>query len=296
MVGKLMNLIPVNCFIFLFAFLNIANASSGNDLLKKQAAIDQKKIEAYIAEKELTTQVTALGLHYYIYEEGLGESPSPYAVATVHYKGSFLNGCEFYNSYKKGKSEKFQLNKVIKGWMQGIPLLKKGTKALLILPSNLAYGIAGNVNYEILPHSVLVFDIHLIDFYDVQLSKDVAAIEAYINENNLEMEQTQSGVFYKIEELGDGWGAASYNTVSIDYNGTFLDGTTFWSTYESGKPLKIKLSKSLKAFYEILPMLREGGKVKIITPPDMAYGTDGSPPYIPPNAILVYDLELTDVE
>lgn len=295
MIGRVMNFSSVSCFIFLLIFVCTTTTGFTNDLLKKQAAIDQQKIEAYIAANKLETQVTNAGLHYYVYEEGKGEKPSPYAVATVHYKGNFLNGCEFYNTYKRGQAEKFQLNKVIKGWMQGIPLLKKGAKAKLIIPSNLAYGIAGR-NKEILPNSILVFDVYLIDFYDVQLSKDVAAIEAYIEKNNLEMEQTPSGVFYKIEELGNGWGAAYNNTIKVNYKGTFLDGTTFWSTYQGGKSLELPLNKSLKAFYEILPMLREGGKIKIIAPPNMAYGEKGSPPYIPPNAILVYDLELVDVK
>jgi len=295
MFGKMMTFKLTGYFIFLVTFVTVANVSFSNDLLKKQAAIDQQKIETYIAKNKLKTQVTTNGLHYYIYEEGKGEKPSPYAVATVNYKGNFLNGCEFYNTYKNGEPEKFQLNKVIKGWMQGLPLLSKGAKAKLIIPSYLAYGVAGR-GKEILPNSVLVFDVHLIDFYDVQLSKEVAAIQDYIKKNNLEMEQTKSGVFYKIEKLGDGWGAASNNTVTLDYNGTLLDGTTFWSTYQGGQPLKLRLDKSLKAFYEILPMLREGGKVKIITPPNMAYGENGAPPHIPSNAILVYDLELVDVE
>lgn len=295
MIGKVMNSKSVNCFILLFILLGSTITGFSNDLLKIQAAIDQQKIEAYVTANKLKTQVTSTGLHYYIYEEGKGEKPSPYAVATVNYKGNFLDGTEFYNTNKKGESEKFQLNKVIKGWMQGLPLLNKGSKAILIIPSHLAYGVEGR-NKEILPHSVLVFDVHLIDFYDVQLTKEVAAIENYIEKNNLEMESTPSGVFYKIEKLGDGWGAAYNNTVIVNYNGTFLDGSTFWSTYEGRKPLELPLNKSLKAFYEILPIIREGGKVKIIAPPNMAYGEKGAPPHIPPNAILVYDLELVDVK
>lgn len=295
MISKVINGISFSCFIFFFTLLNAANSCFGNDLLRKQAAIDQQKIEAYLIEHKLTTQVTPSGLHYYVYEKGTGEKPSPYAVATVNYTANFLNGTQFYNTYKYDLPEKFQLNLTIKGWMEGLPLLNKGSKAILIIPSHLAYGAAGK-GKEILPNSVLVFDVHLMDFYDVQLSKDAAAIETYIKTNNLEMEHTNSGVYYKIEKLGDGWGAASYNTVVLDYHGTLLNGSTFWSTYEGGQPLKIKLNESLKAFYEIIPMLREGGKVKIIAPPSMAYGEKGSPPYISPNAILVYDLELIDVQ
>lgn len=295
MICRLLNLTPLSFFIFVLVFLNTNNTSFANDWLKKQAAIDQQKIEAYVAEKNLQTTITKTGLHYHIYEQGTGEKPGPYDVITIHYKGFFLSGCEFYNTYKIGQPEKFQLTKAIEGWIQGIPLLRKGSKAKFIIPSSLAYGEAGSAK-DILPNTILVFEVHLIDFYSTQLTKDVAAIKAYIDENNLDMQQTNTGVFYKIEERGNGWGAADYNTVTLDYNGTFLDGTTFWSTYEGGVPLKSRLNKSLKAFYEILPMIREGGKVKIITPPNMAYGINGLSPYIPPNAILVYDLMLVDVE
>lgn len=262
---------------------------------KTQMEKDQAKIQQYIKTKGLTTSVTPSGIHYVIEKEGDGEHPSSYAVATVHYRGTFLDGTQFWSSYDSGEVEKFQLHQVVEGWMQGVPLLKKGGKGLFIIPSDLAYG-AGGRGDQIQPHKILVFEIELVDFYEVQLSKEVQLIEDYVIQNNLNMKKTKSGIFYNIESVGNGWGPVLDSEITINYTGKILDGEAFWSTYDNGKPIKTKLRESIRAFGEILPMLREGGKVKMIVPSILAYGRDGWQSKIPPNSTLIYDLELVDVE
>jgi len=262
---------------------------------KTQMERDQEKIQQYIQLKGLTTSVTPSGIHYVIEREGEGEHPSPYAVAMVHYRGTFLDGTQFWSSYDKGVVEKFQLHQVVEGWMQGIPLLKKGGKGLFIIPSDLAYGAAGR-GEEIQPHQILIFEIELVDFYEVQLGKEIKMIEGYILENSLDMKKTKSGIHYKIENIGNGWGPVSDSNITLNYTCKNLNGETFWSTYSKGKPSKMMLREYIRAFSEILPMIREGGKVKMIVPSILAYGRDGWKSTIPPNTVLIYDLELVDME
>jgi len=79
----------------------------------------------------------------------------------VHYKGTFIDGKEFDNSYKRGQPATFPLNGVIPGWTEGLQLMKTGTMAKLFVPANLAYGERG-AGQAIEPNKTLIFEIELI--------------------------------------------------------------------------------------------------------------------------------------
>jgi FKBP-type peptidyl-prolyl cis-trans isomerase FklB len=100
---------------------------------------------------------TASGLQYKIIEEGSGRKPGPTDQVTVHYRGKLIEGREFDSSHKRGKPATFRLNGVIKGWTEGLQLMKEGGKAQLFIPPELAYGRRGP-----LAHQTLIFDVELI--------------------------------------------------------------------------------------------------------------------------------------
>ena len=89
--------------------------------------------------------------------------PKPGNKVTVHYTGTLLDGTKFDSSIDRGEPTTFPLNQVIPGWTEAIQLMTKGSKAKLIIPSNLGYGskeIAG----QIPPYSSLIFEVELLDF------------------------------------------------------------------------------------------------------------------------------------
>jgi len=100
---------------------------------------------------------TASGLQYKILEPGSGKNPGPTDEVTVNYRGTLINGREFDSSYSKGKPATFPLNGVIKGWTEGLQLVKPGGKIELFIPSRLAYGDRGP-----LAHRTLIFDVELL--------------------------------------------------------------------------------------------------------------------------------------
>jgi len=102
-------------------------------------------------------QVTESGLQYKIIESGTGKQPRPTDTVTVNYRGTRIDGTEFDSSYKRGKPAQFRLDRVIKGWTEGLQLVKEGGKAQLVVPSDLAYGQRGR-----LANQVLIFDVELI--------------------------------------------------------------------------------------------------------------------------------------
>jgi FKBP-type peptidyl-prolyl cis-trans isomerase FklB len=121
-----------------------------------QMAEEGKKFLEENAKKPgvLTTES---GLQYQIVEPGTGKTPGPTDQVTVNYRGTQVNGQEFDSSYSRGKPATFQLNSVVKGWTEGLQLIKEGGKIKLVIPSKLAYGDRGP-----LAHRTLIFDVELI--------------------------------------------------------------------------------------------------------------------------------------
>jgi FKBP-type peptidyl-prolyl cis-trans isomerase FkpA len=123
-------------------------------------ANDKKTIEQYIAENGLTAQSTSSGLYYVIETPGGTTHPTVSSSVSVKYTGYLVDGTQFDSS--NGKTVSFALSEVIVGWQEGIPLFGKGGKGKLLIPSDLGYG-AYQVG-TIPAHSVLIFDIELINF------------------------------------------------------------------------------------------------------------------------------------
>ena len=110
-------------------------------------------------------QKTSSGLYYTITREGTGEEPAKGSNVSVHYRGMMLDGTVFDSSYERNEPINFPLGqgRVIKGWDEGIALLKKGSAAKLVIPSELAYGSRG-AGEIIPPETTLIFEVELVDF------------------------------------------------------------------------------------------------------------------------------------
>ncbi|HSI83157.1 MAG: FKBP-type peptidyl-prolyl cis-trans isomerase [Candidatus Methylacidiphilales bacterium] len=103
------------------------------------------------------------------------------------------------------------------------------------------------------------------------------------------------GVQYKVDKEGTGPQPKPEDTVSVHYVGTLLDGKVFDSSVKTGKPAKFPISAVIEGWREIVPMMKVGSKWKIWIPPALAYG-EQSPPSIPGNSVLVFELELLGIE
>jgi len=119
-------------------------------------------IDNYEAGK-LKTQTTPSGMKYIIHEEGTGKQATPGKTVSVNYSGFLLDKSNFDNSYKRGRTFDFPLgaSRVIKGWDEGVALLKEGSKATFFIPAELGYGERGSPP-NIPPNSELVFYIELL--------------------------------------------------------------------------------------------------------------------------------------
>ncbi len=119
--------------------------------------------EAFLAEnaQKEGVVVTASGLQYKILEPGEGASPGLSDVATVHYRGTLIDGTQFDSSYDRGQPATFPVGGVIPGWTEALQLMKPGSKWQLFIPAQLAYGERG-AGQVIGPNSTLLFDVELL--------------------------------------------------------------------------------------------------------------------------------------
>ncbi|MRM96956.1 peptidylprolyl isomerase [Riemerella anatipestifer] len=129
------------------------------DYIAKKEAEAVKKLE----ELKAGMTATASGLLYKITKSTEGKAPKVGDMVAVHYAGRLTNGQEFDNSFKRGEPIEFPVGtgRVIKGWDEGIMLLKEGEQATLLIPSNLAYGERG-AGGVIPPNAWLLFDVELV--------------------------------------------------------------------------------------------------------------------------------------
>ena len=105
-----------------------------------------------------------------------------------------------------------------------------------------------------------------------------------------------SGLQYKVVTEGAGDIPKPEDTVSVNYRGTFIDGTEFDSSTKTGKPATFRVGGVIKGWTEALTQMKTGAKWQLFIPYDLAYGEMGRPPSIPPAATLLFDVELLSIQ
>lgn len=128
-------------------------------------------------------------------------------------------------------------------------------------------------------------------------SENMAKGQQFLAENGARegVKTLPNGLQYEVLQEGSGESPTLDDQVRIHYKGTLIDGTTFDSSYDRGEPAVFQPRGLIKAWQEILPMMKPGSKYKIFSPPDLAYGEFGSPPRIGPNETLIFEMELFEV-
>lgn len=133
------------------------------EAFQRLAEENQSRAERFLSDNRAKTGIVALpsGVQYRIIEEGEGSRPSLEDVVTVHYRGSKIDGREFDSSFRRGIPAVFQVNSVIEGWQEVLPLMREGAMWQVFLPPELAFGVRGDPPM-IGPNEALQFDIRLV--------------------------------------------------------------------------------------------------------------------------------------
>ena len=104
-----------------------------------------------------------------------------------------------------------------------------------------------------------------------------------------------SGLQYVVETEGKGAQPKASDTVTAHYRGTLVDGKEFDSSYQRKEPAQFPVTGVIPGWTEALQLMHVGDKWKVFIPANLAYGENGQPPTIPPNATLIFDIELLDI-
>lgn len=282
---------------------------------------DTRDGKAFFERNALRDEVHVLpsGVQYEVLVEGTGEKLKPYDKMKAHYEGSFLNGNVFQSTYELGEA----YESPPKGWIQGLsevlPLMSVGDKWRAYIPPELAYGETG-MEFTIPPNTMIIYDIEILEVTGIyenlrqaverqaadasmtvprdpnigQLAaKNAEFLAEHANAEGVNV--LQSGVHYRVIREGTGDKPGVLDQVKVHYRGAFIDDTQFDSSYDRGVPMQFYVSGVIPGWTQVLQLMREGAHWQIVVPPDMAYGSRGKPPTIPPNMVLVFDIELLEI-
>jgi len=107
---------------------------------------------------------------------------------------------------------------------------------------------------------------------------------------------TDSGIQYSVLTAADGEKPTAVDTVKVHYKGTFINGETFDSSYDRGEPAVFPLNRVIPGWTEGVQLMSVGSKFKFTIPSELAYGEAGSPPRIPGNSVLEFEVELLEIQ
>ena len=243
---------------------------------------EQEKVN----DKKALTK-TESGLKYRDIEEGEGESPTVGQNCVVHYTGwlweNDAKGKEFDSSVKR-RPYSFHLGEreVMNGWDEGISTMKVGGKRELIIPADLAWGERG-AGGVIPPNATLMYEVKLIE-----LGK--------------KWQKTESGLEYADEKEGTGAEPMTGQTCLMHYTGWLwkdgAKGRKFDSSVGRGQPYSfpIGVGRVIKGWDEGVATMKVGGRRGLRIPAKLGFGAEGDGDDIPPNATLLFEVELLQVK
>ena len=266
--------------------------------------IDDKNVNAYIQQNKLNlVEYKDTGIYYEIINPGSGADLENSEEVPIVYSSKSLDG-------KYISLDTFNINNRTYRYLGYIfpealrigikDILKKRSGILrLIIPSRLAFGrngsgnIPGNVSLDL---TVKVLDKSKIAEYDD------FSIKKYLSANNLTgFTKTTSGLYYKIAEIGTGSPITIDSTVVAEYTGKFFNGIVFDKTVK-GNGATFDLNGDTdprtipnQGWLEALPLIKQGGSIRLILPSSLGYGLRGSDQGIPAFSCLDFEVKVTDV-
>jgi FKBP-type peptidyl-prolyl cis-trans isomerase len=250
-------------------------------LLSVEKLPDPPKAPADVAAAPADAQKTASGLASKVLKKGSGsDKPAATDIVKVHYSGWTTDGKLFDSSVSRNEPATFPLDRIIKGWSEGLQLMTVGETRRLWIPKELAYNDRPGR-----PQGTLVFDIELLEILTPKAPADVKAPPK-------DATTTASGLASKVLKKGTGKEHPSAtNVVKVDYSGWTTDGKMFDSSVTRGEPAEFPLNGVIPGWTEGVQLMVEGEKRRFWIPEALAYkGQAGAPA-----GMLVFDVELLKI-
>lgn len=252
-----------------------------------------------IAEYVETNNVSGLtetttGLFYKYEQEGTGDFLTFGDSARVLISGRFTDDTEFAEVQDRDSPITFVYaeGEWISGLEEGLAFLKTGSIVTLYLPSELAFGETGNGG-AIGKNEDVIFTIEAIEVKARLTVKDYLLAKGITD-----YQETESGLIYIIDELGEGEFPTASQSVEVNYTGYHLDDVKFDSSYDRNEPFSFELGTGqvITGWDEGIALFKAGGKGTLYIPFDLAYGKTGIVNFIAPYEDLKFEIELISFE
>jgi peptidylprolyl isomerase len=221
------------------------------------------------------------GLEMWDVKEGKGEAAKAGAHIKIHYTGWLTNGTIFDSSVVRKEPLEAGLGDLIKGWQEGVPGMKAGGVRRLKIPAELGYG--KKERGKIPANSTLVFEIELLEVENPAMLPDLNAKEwKKLGDKGLEIWDVKEGTGEAVKDGGK---------VTVHYTGWLTDGKQFDSSV-GGQPVTFGLNQVIKGWTDGIPGMKPGGIRRLKIPSELGYGKAGAGADIPPNATLIFEVQL----
>jgi len=227
---------------------------------------------------------TDTGVKLYDLAVGQGEPPDVNDDLTLRYKAWRSDGTFFDSSDRAGPamhSSLARLRQAIPGLADGCKSMRPGGKRQMIIPPEMGFVQAERMKLP--KDTTMVFEVELMSIEKAPQMTPTEGMKEVV---------TDSGLKYIDLKEGTGDSPQPTSTVTVHYSGWLPDGIMFDSSVKRGAPATLQLGQMIPGWIEGVGSMKVGGKRKLIIPPDLGYGPQGSPPMIPANATLVFEVEL----
>jgi len=283
------------------------------------------KIKAYLTKNNVTTVPTASGIYVTVSNPGAGRAIAKTDFVKMNLTVLSIDGKKIFSTIDKGRPITMEYGQQFdtKGIEEAIGMLKKGSKATVLVPSAMGFGERGKKDMNgqdiIAPYSPVVYEIEILDLKTKAendkakkeeeanakkasteaMSKEPSLIQQYLKDNKITTKPNGNGLYYVEKVKGKGARASAGKKVKVHYTGKLLNGQVFDSSLDRkpSKPFEFTLGQGevIPGWDEGIAMMSAGGKATLVIPSKLGYGERGSGEKIPAYSPLVFDVELVSV-
>lgn len=316
----------VDSTTMLYFDLKVQKIQSMEQMKKDAEAKAQKlkgeepvKLQKFLTAMGITQAPTSTGIYIVEKQSGNGRLIQKGDMVKVDFMVSNVEGQKVFSTIDRGQPITFEYGQPFdtKGFDEAISTMKKGSKALVVVPSSMAFGDQGRGDL-LPPYSTIVYNIEVKDImtkaqYEKEKAdqdakrkaeakaaevKEPQTIQKYLKDNKITAKPTASGLYYIEKVKGKGAKASNGKKVSVHYTGKLMDGTVFDTSLDK-KPLKpieftLGAGEVIPGWDEGIALMNEGGKATFIIPSKLAYGASANGK-IGAYSPLVFDVELVKV-
>ncbi|WP_395803331.1 FKBP-type peptidyl-prolyl cis-trans isomerase [Daejeonella sp.] len=260
--------------------------------------IDDRNIQEYIQKNKLNVlQYQQTGIYYEVLTPGTGpvldySDMIPAIITTRSIDGKYTSidtfsvSNRYYNflGYFNPEAVRLGIKEVLK---------KSNGTIRMIIPSRLAFGRNGSGNIP--GNASIDMTIRVLDISKIAAYEDFS-IKTYLQTNSLTgFTKTSSGLYYKIAQPGTGSPITVDSTIVANYTGKLLNGVVF-DRAAPGSEATFPLKNLVQGWQEAIPLIKQGGSIRLLVPSSLAYGMQGSSPSIPAFSALDFEINVTDVK